>query len=79
MQIDIINCDGCDTLTNCQALYHCDVWVMSLCYVCQPWKLECYSEGCEQEATTYCIVKDNTFACDEHLVADYFRELKVSA
>ena len=53
MQIDIINCDGCDTLTNCQALYHNDVWVMSLCYVCQPWVRAC----------TVCHV-DNWEDCD---------------
>jgi hypothetical protein len=40
MQLDVINCDGCDTLTTCQALYNYDVWVMSLCYTCQPWKVE---------------------------------------
>jgi hypothetical protein len=30
---------------------------------------------CPKEATTYCIVEEDTYACDEHAVGDYFWEL----
>ena len=45
MKLQRVNCDGCDNLTLCQSMFSNDVWVMSLCYSCQPWVLECTECG----------------------------------
>ena len=31
---------------------------------------------CDKVATTYCIVEENVYACDEHAVGDYFWEIE---
>jgi hypothetical protein len=31
---------------------------------------------CDKQALYYCIVLDDIVACDDHVVGDYFREMK---
>lgn len=39
-------------------------------------KIKCTREGCNNLATTYCIIDDTDFACNDHATGDYHRELE---
>ena len=38
--------------------------------------IKCLVSSCNKDATTYCILFDDDFACDEHATGDYHRELE---
>lgn len=53
-------------------------WVQLELFPDHDWsiKLRCFKAGCEKSPTSYCILQDNIYACEDHLVGDYFWELE---